>query len=120
MLPNLGFTEEWLRLGIVTPAQIAEAIQTFEQSDDKHSEHYRYKAFRDFLNRHRPLPPDLAIQLFELGDKDPDYSMGGAVMADILLRPECPPEVVEKSARSGRKHLVKMVAKRRAQDERDH
>jgi len=107
----LGFTPEWIDLGVVTEEQIAEAVAAFEQSDDKNPEHYRYKAFRDYLAAHRPLPDEMAAALYDLGDRDPDYSMGGAMMGDIVRLKECPIEVLEKAAISERRHLVKLAAR---------
>jgi hypothetical protein len=112
--------DRWLALGVVTAEQVEEYAATFETSDDKNPEHYRYGAFRAYLSAHRPLEAPMARTLYELGNTDPDtWGMGGAMMADIVGLPECPPDVVEAAAQSGRKYLVKLadtVMKRRDKD----
>jgi hypothetical protein len=47
----LGFTAVWYTLGIVTPARVAELEQIWAHSDDKSPEHYRWRAFQDFLHQ---------------------------------------------------------------------
>jgi len=108
----LGFTGEWVRLGIVSEEQIFEIWNLFQTSDDKNPEHYRYGAFRSYLANHRPLDPTTSLALYELGERDPDYSMGGAIMADIVNRSECPQEVLDRAMESGRSHLPKLVKKK--------
>lgn len=103
----LGFSDKWFALGLVTRESLLLAGANYEASNDKSSEHYRYGAFRWFLSQHRPLPPSVAEALYELGNTDPDYSMGGAMMADIVDLPECPPSVITKALASDRKHLVR-------------
>ena len=104
-----GFSDRWFALGIVTKESLVLSGATYESSDDKSSEHYRYGAFRWYLSQHRPLPPSVAEALYELGNADSDYSMGGAMMADIVDLPECPRSVIAKALASDRKHLVKKV-----------
>lgn len=78
----------------------------------RNSEHYRYGAFCKFLSSHRPLNPGLALALYDLGDDDPDLQMGGAMMNDIVVLPECPTEVWERAKKSGREWLVKAIRRR--------
>jgi hypothetical protein len=110
----LGFTQEWLDLGVVTETYIEEAGRRYDASDDKNAEHCRFGAFRRYLASHRPLPQFMAEALYDLGSRDPDYSMGGAIMHEIAALPECPHSILELAATSDRKHLVKLVEKRRA------
>ena len=107
----LGFTDQWFSLGILTEDQLRQHGNTYETSDDKFGEHYRYRAFCSYLQVHRPLPASIAEALYELGESDPDPSMGGAMMADIIRLIECPASVSAKALGSDRMHLVK-VAKR--------
>jgi len=110
----LGFTPAWFALGVVDETVLALHRAEWDRGEDHNPEHYRYGAFRSFLAARRPLPPELAAGLFELGAADPDGSMGGAIMADIACLPECPPAVLDAAWASGRKHLVRIVERRRA------
>jgi hypothetical protein len=111
----LGFTRAWFALGVVNDAVLDRQRAEWEKGQDGNPEHYRYGAFREFLAAHRPLAPDLAAALYELGAADPDWLMGGAIMADLARLPECPPAVLEAALASGRKHLVRIVERARAE-----
>ena len=109
---SFGFTERWFTLGVVSDELLSEMRRKWDTGDDPNPEHYRYGAFQEYLTKRRPLSPEVAISLYELGDTDPDESMGGAMMADILRLPECPPNLFDAAAESGRKHLVRIVERR--------
>jgi hypothetical protein len=111
---SLGFTAAWFALGVVDKALLDRQRAEWDRGEDHNTEHYRYAAFRAFLAAHRPLAPELAAALFELGAADPDWSMGGAMMADIVRLPECPSSVLDAALASGRKHLARIVQQRRA------
>jgi hypothetical protein len=89
-----GFTERWFSLGLVPKNLLDRMRAEWNLGEDPNPEHYRYKAFKEFLVAHRPLSPELAAALFELGAADPDRAMGGAMMADIVRLPECPEKVL--------------------------
>jgi hypothetical protein len=110
----LGFTPAWFALGVVDDVVLARQRSEWDKGEDRNAEHYRYGAFRAFLATRRPLTPELAAALFELGAADPDQSMGGAMMADVVRRPECPPAVLDAALASGHKHLARIVERRRA------
>ena len=62
------------------------------------------------------LDPDLAINLFRLGESDPDVSMGGSMMAQIVRHPECPDSLLGLAAESDHDHLRKIALIRLAQN----
>ena len=109
---QLGFTQRWRDLGIIDDVILAELQTVWDAGEDRHSEHYRYRVFCQFLEKHRPLNPELAIALFELGDSDPDHAMGGSIMARIIRLPERPAALVKTAMHSDREHLVKLANKR--------
>ena len=108
----LGFSEHWFTLGVVTEESLLLSAAEYEASGDSSTEHYRYGAFRWYLSQHRPLSASDAEALYELGNSDPDYSMGGAIIADILDLPECPRAVIAKALMSDRKHLVRKAERK--------
>jgi len=119
-LTLLQFGENWLRWGYLSVESLEALGREFEASDDKNAEHYRYRAFREFLACRRPLSPEMAEALYRLGDEDPDLSMGGTMMADIVALPECPVSVRERAASSGRPHLVSLARRSGLLDELNH
>jgi hypothetical protein len=115
----LGFDNQWFTLGVVTEESLLLSGAEYEASGDKNAEHYRYGAFRWYLSQHRPLPASDAEPLYELGDADPDHSMGGAIMADIVDLPECPPSVAAKASASDRKHLIRKAERKLASAQKE-
>ena len=109
----LGFTPEWYTLGIVDDALLDRLRADWDKGDDPNTEHYRYRAFSDFVLVHQPLSPALALALYELGSRDADPGMGGAMMVNIIYRPDCPESVLVAAAASGQRHLVRAAESRR-------
>lgn len=109
----LGFSDEWLRLGLVTEDKLRALGHEYGASDDKNTEHYRYRVFGKFLAAHRPLSAQMAEALYELGRNDPYPPIGGVMMREVVDLPECPDRVLEKASASGEQHLVKAVWRRR-------
>lgn len=109
----LQFSDQWLRLGVLSEDEIFALGHEYEASEDKNTEHYRYRVFSEYLSSHRPLSPQMAEALYELGRDDPDKVMGGAMMRAIVGLEECPTDVLEKASASGEKYLVKAAEQRR-------
>jgi hypothetical protein len=106
---RLQFSDQWLRLGLLTEDELCALGREYEMSDDKNTEHYRYRVFRNHLASLRPLSPAMADALYELGKEDPEPGMGAAMMREIVGLKECPGDVLEKAMSSGENHLVKAV-----------
>jgi hypothetical protein len=109
----LGLSARWLRLGLLTEKGLCALGDEYEASEDKSTEHYRYRVFREYLDSHWPLPAQMAEALYELGKDDPDRTMGGAMMRDVLDLAECPPQVLRQASASGERHLVRAVGQKR-------
>jgi hypothetical protein len=109
--PDLGLAG-WLTLGLVTEAQVRAFEREYATGNDRHPEHYRYRAFRQYLNAHRPLPPEQAEAIYRLGEQDPDRAMGRAMMFEILDLPECPKSLGREALASGERSLVRLVRRK--------
>ena len=110
---NLGFHHKWFSLGIIDAASFGQIVARYSDSDDKNAEHYRWRAFCDYLNAAPPpLFADTVRALYHLGDHDPDFTMGGAILFELIGLPECPDDLLELALRDGeRKALVKFAAR---------
>ncbi|MDQ3686380.1 MAG: hypothetical protein M3430_12395 [Acidobacteriota bacterium] len=106
---TLEFSQEWIDLGIVTHGKLKQIEAEWAKGDDRNTEHYRWRAFHDFIQSKETLDADTATALYDLGANDPDYAMGGAIMAEILWRKDCPKHLLESAATSERKHLRKIA-----------
>ncbi len=108
----LQFSDRWLQLGVLTEDNLLALGREYEVSEDKNTEHYRYRVFSTYLASHRPLSREMAEAFYELGSVDPDRTMGEAMMSDVVGLAECPAEVLEKALASREKHLVKAARRR--------
>ena len=108
----LGFTQAWYTLGIVDESVLDRAKAHWDTGEDDNTEHYRWRAFKEFLTTRRPLSPELATALYELGAADADSGMGGSIMVNIVYLPECPRNVLDAASASGQRHLVRAVEQR--------
>jgi hypothetical protein len=104
---TLQYSDDWIRLGIITLTEEAKLWQEYCRGEDTRPEHYRWGAFTRYLSRHNDLPETILLELYRLGEIDPDYGMGGAMMDEILCRPECPTALLKLTLESDRKHLVR-------------
>jgi len=112
----LGFTDEWLRLGVVTANQLETLAREYHRSDDKNPEHYRYRAFSEYLAANSVLCESQLEALYELGIRDPAPGLSAALLVDVVNRPECPETLRERALASGHKSLATLVTRRRMLD----
>jgi hypothetical protein len=109
----LGFSDQWRVLGLITESQYQEHLCEFQKGVDNHPEHYRWRAFCDFIKRQNLMSNELLWQLYRIGEADPDYSMGGSIMAEIVRRPECPMDLLQEAEKkSGREYLQRIASAR--------
>ena len=113
---ELEFSQQWIVLGIVTPTKLRELEAKWATGEDRHTEHYRWGAFLDFVDPKLSLDPDFAKALYDLGANDPDTTMGGSMMAHILRRGDCPRDLLESAAKSERRFLRKIANERLVTD----
>ncbi|MCM3904950.1 MAG: hypothetical protein ND866_24905 [Pyrinomonadaceae bacterium] len=106
---ELEFNQEWIDLGIVTPAKLIQIEDQWTGSDDKNPEHYRWRAFLDFIQAKDSLDAIAARRLYNLGASDPDSAMGGSIMAHILRRKDCPEDLLQAAVGSKEKFLQKIA-----------
>jgi hypothetical protein len=86
----LDYTREWVVLGIVTEEDIRRDEAELAKGEDPHPEHYRWRAFRRFIDAQRPLSAETARRLYKLGETGADRAMGANMMTDVLRHRECP------------------------------
>src|SRR5580765_4803544 len=113
-LRELQFTQEWVDLGIVTQQKLSELESEWRSSDDRNTEHYRWRAFLDFSQSKSFLGEDVLRRLYQLGANDLDTTMGGSIMAHILRRHDCPEDLLQRAAESGENFLRKIAQQKLA------
>ena len=108
----LGYTPQWIELGIVSLDDIQRDEREVLAGDDPHPEHYRWRAFSRFLAEQSTLASPVASQLYALGSTDADVAMGGSIMVAVINHLECPVDVLRLALASGHGHLQRIAAQR--------
>lgn len=106
-----GFTPGWFELGIVTAPVLAGLQAVWDRGEDDNTEHYRYRAFMEFLATQHPLAPELVVALWELAETDTDLRW--VIRTELVRLPECPQSLLEAALASGLKHLARIIARRK-------
>ena len=109
---RLEFTQEWIDLGIITSEKLDELESEWRSSDDRNTEHYRWRVFRDFAQSNSTFRDDVLRRLYRLGANDADPVMGGSIMADILRRNDCPEDLWRQAIESGENFLRKIAERK--------
>ncbi|MBF0227866.1 MAG: hypothetical protein HQK76_20660 [Desulfobacterales bacterium] len=71
-LKRLGFTEEWLKHGIITEDRLLQLYNEIQSSEDKNAEHYRAYAFNEFIKAKKSLSDSEIDISYSLKDEGPD------------------------------------------------
>ena len=111
---KLQFTQEWIDLGIITPDKLDELEREWQSSDDRNTEHYRWRAFVNFMQSKASLDDNVLRRLYRLGANDADPAMGGSIMADVLRRHDCPEDLWRQATESGKNFLRKIAQQKLA------
>lgn len=113
ILRELEFSEDWFDLGYVPSEKLVELWTDFQNSDDKNKEHYRWRAFKNYLENQNSINTNNLRELYRLGEIDADYyGMGMSMRIDILGRKACPTDLIVKALNSGENPLIKVAEKR--------
>lgn len=99
------FSEDWFEIGILNARSLESIEREFNESDDPHLEHYRWRAFSDYLKNSRDLTEDQIIALHKMSEKDPDTVLSGAMIRTLLDVPNCPASILNHYLESEEKFL---------------
>lgn len=83
-LNKLGYTPLWFEYNILTINQLHQQSITFDKSDDKNTEHYRYQTLLSYLEDKGKLTDKELNNFLAITFADNDKFMAGAATADIF------------------------------------
>jgi hypothetical protein len=106
------YSDDRTALGIVSSAEVAEDALELARGEDPNPEHYRWRRFVKFVHDRPTIDAALATSLYELGERDPDRSVGESIMSTVIRREDCPRQLHEKAMLSSSKHLNRGAAAR--------
>lgn len=84
-LSKLGYSDLWMKFGFLTETTLKEQINTFETSEDKSTEHYRYASFKKYLYSKKLLTNDEIDNYLHLAKIDEDEMMAEAAIVDMIF-----------------------------------
>src|SRR5690349_20670225 len=84
ILRLLGYAESWLTFGFLSDDDLRTQRDAFTTSGDRSTEHYRYRSFCAFLSGRSSISDEELARYIELADLDPDQTMAGGALADLL------------------------------------
>lgn len=108
---DLKFNQKWIEAGVINLENFASIKKEYMAGEDTNGEHYRWWAFRAFMQANKFISQEVFYQLYDLGKNDPDYSMGRAMIFDIIKRLDCPQELIDMAISDEDKTLVKHALK---------
>ena len=85
-LTKIGYTTLWFDYGVLTIDYLVEQEQTFDNSDDQNTEHYRYQTFRQYLSSKKKLSDIEFDNYLELTFADNDPLMAGSASVDLFYK----------------------------------
>lgn len=116
LFTELQFSKEWIEAEIINIEVFASIKKEYIKGEDHRAEHHRWKAFRLFLQANDSIPEEKFNILYYIGKNDSDYSMGRAILFDILKRSDCPLELIDKTLNDNdvtlARHALKCKSKR--------
>lgn len=74
----------WLESGLLTPETLRAQTARFATGEDRHTEHYRWAAFRAILNGRDSLTDGECEAFIVLAARDPDQGTARSVLVDLV------------------------------------
>ncbi|MGB3693501.1 MAG: hypothetical protein WBG70_17570 [Spirulinaceae cyanobacterium] len=108
---ELQFDSRWIKAGIISSANFEFIKKEYITGDDKNTEHYRWGAFQKFMQANSFIHQETFYTLYQIGKNDPDYSMGRAIVFDIIKRLDCPEKIIDMAIDDQDKVLAKYALK---------
>jgi hypothetical protein len=87
LLTKLGYSPMWLEYGLIDEELLREQSNQFDTSHDKHTEHYRYKAFQAFLSQRSTLDDVMLDTYIHLAQLDEDPTMRESALILLVRHP---------------------------------
>lgn len=109
----LTFPRAWFEAGVVTPESASDFAHYAERAPQFPDRHWKWLAFRDFTDEREALTASECRAAYQLGDLEPDFNLGTALMCRALYERGCPPDVrraAEASARPAVRRAAQITA----------
>jgi len=99
-LEDLGYSEEWLRSGILDRQLLAEQHERFHGGGSRKTAKYRSQAIDAWLAGRGPIDEAQLDSCFSLMDAEPDTKLGQTALAALIQSPRISLEQLERITQS--------------------
>jgi hypothetical protein len=109
------FPPAWFASGVVTAESAADFERWAAREPHWSTRHWRWAAFRDWVEEREPLTAEQCRAVYQLGETEAeaDANLGTAIMSHAVLQRACPPDVRDTAVRSLLPALRHLFAARR-------
>jgi hypothetical protein len=107
----LEFNDNWIEAGVINEDIFLSLKEEYLKGEDKFSEHYRWGAFKRFLASNHNINTETFHKLYNLGRNDLNYSMGRAMIFDVVNDLDCPMNLIDAAIKEGDFTLSKYASK---------
>ena len=108
----LKFNQKWFDLGLLNEESSENLIYKFENSEDKNTEHYRWKIFKDFLDMNSKIEEKKMYQIYELCKNEPDNMLQDSMIHSLIRRSDFPLDLLIKESYSDIKSISKVATEK--------
>jgi len=84
LLAKLKYHNKWYEYNFIDDEHLSKQIKEYSESDDKNTEHYRYKSFLRILENNKYLTDQQITQYIELVIVDNDKTMGISAIIKLI------------------------------------
>ena len=85
-MTEIGIDPSWIEFGIIGVDRLANLVEAFNSSEDKNTEHYRWKVFKEYSQGNQYLSPKKILKLFGIIQLDADSVLRAAMIIEIIKR----------------------------------
>lgn len=113
-LALLGFDQAWVDLGILSSELAKALVEEYLISDDRRTEHYRWRAFSSFMDANPALETNVMHEIYQLSKAEPDDMLQDSMLHTLIRRDDLPLELLRKEAESPVKSIARKAAEKLA------
>ncbi len=97
-LEKLDYTIHWMEFGVLGVEELDDQISIYNQGEDRHTEHYRYKTLKAYIAQKTDFTTVQIENIISLALNDKDKLMSSSVPVELLRKNVTTNEQTEKLA----------------------
>ncbi len=94
---NIPFPASWFAAGLVNAETVADFTRYAAAEPECPSRHWKWLAFRDYVEENGPLSAEMCRAVYQLGEAEQDANLGTAMMCGAVYQRACPADVLDQA-----------------------